>query len=167
MLPLFQAFMGNEKLSGFFSVLSTNIAQNGLEFVSTVEDNKTRHFSHLKPPYPSTHTQCDWNVIGLQAGRNLSTGYSGIQKWAAFSGTLVTTFLFPAMLSECHPYWLNSLLMRVITVSYFPYLCVWSFLVLMNVCVCRKEKLPPLQWSSRREQRTQLQPCVCGKYLCI
>uniref|UniRef100_A0A9J7ZZV2 Folate gamma-glutamyl hydrolase n=1 Tax=Cyprinus carpio carpio TaxID=630221 RepID=A0A9J7ZZV2_CYPCA len=35
MLPLFQAFMGNEKLSGFFSVLSTNIAQNGLEFVST------------------------------------------------------------------------------------------------------------------------------------
>uniref|UniRef100_A0A8C1UB83 Glutamine amidotransferase domain-containing protein n=1 Tax=Cyprinus carpio TaxID=7962 RepID=A0A8C1UB83_CYPCA len=30
-----EAFMGNEKLSGFFSVLSTNIAQNGLEFVST------------------------------------------------------------------------------------------------------------------------------------
>ncbi|XP_016417891.1 gamma-glutamyl hydrolase-like [Sinocyclocheilus rhinocerous] len=34
------AFMGNEKLSGFFSVLSTNIAQNGLEFVSTVEGRK-------------------------------------------------------------------------------------------------------------------------------
>uniref|UniRef100_A0A672RJT1 folate gamma-glutamyl hydrolase n=1 Tax=Sinocyclocheilus grahami TaxID=75366 RepID=A0A672RJT1_SINGR len=30
-----KAFMGNEKLSGFFSVLSTNITQNGLEFVST------------------------------------------------------------------------------------------------------------------------------------
>ncbi|XP_067268548.1 gamma-glutamyl hydrolase [Pseudorasbora parva] len=32
-----EAFMGNEKLKGFFSVLSTNIAQNGLEFVSTME----------------------------------------------------------------------------------------------------------------------------------
>uniref|UniRef100_A0A9J8CIA3 folate gamma-glutamyl hydrolase n=1 Tax=Cyprinus carpio carpio TaxID=630221 RepID=A0A9J8CIA3_CYPCA len=35
-----EAFMGNEKLSGFFSVLSTNIAQNGLEFVSTMEGRK-------------------------------------------------------------------------------------------------------------------------------
>uniref|UniRef100_A0A671KLB4 folate gamma-glutamyl hydrolase n=1 Tax=Sinocyclocheilus anshuiensis TaxID=1608454 RepID=A0A671KLB4_9TELE len=35
-----KAFMGNEKLSGLFSVLSTNIAQNGLEFVSTVEGRK-------------------------------------------------------------------------------------------------------------------------------
>ncbi|XP_042617377.1 gamma-glutamyl hydrolase-like [Cyprinus carpio] len=35
-----EAFMGNEKLSGSFSVLSTNIAQNGLEFVSTMEGRK-------------------------------------------------------------------------------------------------------------------------------
>ncbi|XP_026100152.1 gamma-glutamyl hydrolase-like [Carassius auratus] len=35
-----EAFLGNEKLSGFFSVLSTNIAQNGFEFVSTVEGRK-------------------------------------------------------------------------------------------------------------------------------
>ncbi|XP_073675688.1 gamma-glutamyl hydrolase [Garra rufa] len=35
-----KAFMGNEKLSGFFSVLSTNIAENGLEFVSTMEGRK-------------------------------------------------------------------------------------------------------------------------------
>ncbi|KAL1269367.1 hypothetical protein QQF64_031656 [Cirrhinus molitorella] len=35
-----EAFTGNEKLSGFFSVLSTNIAENGLEFVSTMEGMK-------------------------------------------------------------------------------------------------------------------------------
>lgn len=33
--------MGNEKLKDFFSVLSTNIAENGLEFVSTMEGKKT------------------------------------------------------------------------------------------------------------------------------
>lgn len=32
--------MGNEKLKDFFSVLSTNIAENGLEFVSTMEGKK-------------------------------------------------------------------------------------------------------------------------------
>ncbi|XP_043102796.1 gamma-glutamyl hydrolase [Puntigrus tetrazona] len=35
-----EAFAGNEKLSGFFSALSTNVAQNGVEFVSTVEGRK-------------------------------------------------------------------------------------------------------------------------------
>ncbi|ROI74409.1 Gamma-glutamyl hydrolase [Anabarilius grahami] len=35
-----EAFMGNEKLKDFFSVLSTNIAENGLEFVSTMEGRK-------------------------------------------------------------------------------------------------------------------------------
>ncbi|TRY74220.1 hypothetical protein DNTS_033174 [Danionella cerebrum] len=35
-----QAFMVNEKLRGFFTVISTNVAQNGLEFVSTMEGRK-------------------------------------------------------------------------------------------------------------------------------
>lgn len=35
-----EAFMNNEKLTGLFSVISTNIAQNGAEFVSTIEGRK-------------------------------------------------------------------------------------------------------------------------------
>lgn len=35
-----QAFMGNEKLRNFFSILSTNIALNGAVFVSTMEGKK-------------------------------------------------------------------------------------------------------------------------------
>lgn len=34
---LFQDFGENEKLSNFFSILSTNVAENGAEFVSTIE----------------------------------------------------------------------------------------------------------------------------------
>lgn len=33
----FQDFEGNEKLSTFFNILSTNVAENGAEFVSTIE----------------------------------------------------------------------------------------------------------------------------------
>lgn len=32
-----QTFQGNEKLHSFFSVLSTNIAENGAHFISTLE----------------------------------------------------------------------------------------------------------------------------------
>ncbi|KAG7480780.1 hypothetical protein MATL_G00060030 [Megalops atlanticus] len=35
-----KTFRGNEKLQQFFSVLSTNIAENGVEFVSTIEGRK-------------------------------------------------------------------------------------------------------------------------------
>lgn len=35
-----EAFMGNEKLNGFFSILSTNVAENGPVFVSTIEGRK-------------------------------------------------------------------------------------------------------------------------------
>lgn len=48
----------------------------------------------------------------------------------------------------------------------------WTDAVLneqMHLCVFRKEKHTPLQWSSGREQRAhiQLQPCSCGKHLCL
>lgn len=33
----FQTFQENKKLSGFFSLLSTNVAENGAHFVSTIE----------------------------------------------------------------------------------------------------------------------------------
>lgn len=39
-VPLLQAFMGNEKLNVFFSILSTNVAENGPVFVSTIEGKK-------------------------------------------------------------------------------------------------------------------------------
>lgn len=35
-----QTFQKNEKLSSFFSVLSTNLAENGVHFVSTIEGYK-------------------------------------------------------------------------------------------------------------------------------
>ncbi|XP_066570474.1 gamma-glutamyl hydrolase isoform X2 [Amia ocellicauda] len=35
-----ETFKGNEKLERFFSVLSTNVAENGVEFVSTMEGRK-------------------------------------------------------------------------------------------------------------------------------
>lgn len=37
MTLFFQAFQDNEKLSSFFSLLSTNMAENGAHFVSTIE----------------------------------------------------------------------------------------------------------------------------------
>lgn len=36
---MFQSFQENEKLRSFFSLLSTNIAENGAHFVSTFEGN--------------------------------------------------------------------------------------------------------------------------------
>uniref|UniRef100_W5NDC4 folate gamma-glutamyl hydrolase n=1 Tax=Lepisosteus oculatus TaxID=7918 RepID=W5NDC4_LEPOC len=36
----FETFKGNEKLEQFFSILSTNIAENGVKFVSTMEGKK-------------------------------------------------------------------------------------------------------------------------------
>ncbi|XP_051510224.1 gamma-glutamyl hydrolase [Myxocyprinus asiaticus] len=35
-----ETFMGNEKLNGFFSILSTNVAENGAVFVSSMEGRK-------------------------------------------------------------------------------------------------------------------------------
>lgn len=34
---LFQTFLANKQLHSFFSVLSTNVAENGAHFVSTME----------------------------------------------------------------------------------------------------------------------------------
>lgn len=35
-----QTFQGNQKLQSFFSMLSTNVAENGAHFVSTIEGLK-------------------------------------------------------------------------------------------------------------------------------
>lgn len=37
---LLQTFQENEKLQSFFSMLSTNVAENGAHFVSTIEGDK-------------------------------------------------------------------------------------------------------------------------------
>lgn len=37
---LLQTFQENEKLHSFFSMLSTNVAENGAHFVSTIEGYK-------------------------------------------------------------------------------------------------------------------------------
>lgn len=36
-LMIFQTFLANKRLQSFFSVLSTNVAENGVHFVSTIE----------------------------------------------------------------------------------------------------------------------------------
>ncbi|XP_061115527.1 gamma-glutamyl hydrolase isoform X2 [Conger conger] len=85
-----KAFRGNERLQQFFSILSTNIAENGAEFVSTMEGRK----------YPFYGVQ--WHPEVNRFQWNPKKNYPHSQNAASVSSSLATFFVNEARKSFHH-----------------------------------------------------------------
>ncbi len=111
----FQTFQENEKLRSFFSVLSTNVAQNEVHFVSTIEGDKIIFLIHFTNLITLALLQSFNNshICFCQVRDIPSTEHSGTQRWIVFSGTESWTFLTPLMLFCYLLCWPSFLRMKV------------------------------------------------------
>lgn len=113
-ITIFQTFVADEKLQSFFSILSTNVAANGVDFVSTMEGSST-FISILK--WWFINKGIDNSVTIHQVRNTPSTGCSGTLRWTVFSGKGGWTSLTPATPFSYRPCWLSFSSTKVIDIG--------------------------------------------------